>query len=1438
MADALGVLGLAPLIQAVRNEWRAKPNWSLSLLWRIFVLAAVMAGVCQLSFMGQGGTGFLFAVFPLLMLASVWFGSVGALATAAVVALAGLLTAQSGLGPFASKGLDHSSLPLQFFMAAVFLIALALPQFMKRRSLWMPVAVMLVGWTLSGWMFSSLVNAGGRIDQAHFMELVNDATDRVAGKTSSYQETLQAGVALIGASETVERQEWASIARDFRLAERYPGVTGIGVVTLVPLDQMENFVKRVRKRGLPDFKVRPVPDALLLDVRPEGQAAYVITYCEPMEANAAAIGLDLASEATRKAAADAACDTGRASLTRRIKLTQDTRARAGALMFAPFYRKGVVIETVEDRRGACLGWVYTPIVIEQMLHDVLGRHAPELRMRVFEGLSTETRDLLFDTADANAVTGPVESITKIELGGQTFTLGWNRAPGFNASDRSAPIWAGASAAFVSLLLALLVLNLQSTGQKAKVMVLERTAELETTNGLLQREVAERLRAVNSLRGTNQLQQAILNSANYTIISTSREGVIMTFNAAAERLLGYQASEMVGKLTVEIIHDRYEIVARAEALTRELGQLVAPGFDVFVAKARIVGIEEREWIYIRKNGTRFPVMLSVTTLRDEQGEITGYLGVGHDLTARKEAESRVQRALDELAQQKFALDQHAIVAVTDVEGKITYVNDKFCAISGYTREELLGKTHRILKSGVHSETFYREMYDTIRRGAVWQGELCNKAKNGTLYWEESTIVPFLGPDGRPTQYVAIRADMTARKQLEESLARARDVALTASRLKSEFLATMSHEIRTPMNGVIGMAGILLQTPLEAKQREMAEVITYSARNLLNIINDILDFSKIEAGKFRIDSADFNLRDAIEETIALLAPQASRKNLDLVCDLSPVLATGVNGDRGRLQQVLTNLLGNSIKFTERGEVRITAQPVEPPGDKIKFRIEIEDTGIGIPDAVKPLLFQPFVQADGSTTRRFGGTGLGLAISGQLVELMGGHIDFESLEGAGSHFWFTLTLPHVELPPVQSLPPLPQSTRILAVDDHDLSKTILHRQLLSFGCHQVDALSDADEALASLRRAVAGGHPHTVLLLDWNLPEGGALHLAREVCRDPSLSGIRRVALVSATDNPAELMATLGFHAVLTKPVREVQLHRILLRIHGLHETVPPSVERPALENRGLNLLIAEDNTTNQIVAQMMIEQLGHRVTIANNGQEAIDLLARSMFDAVLMDCQMPVVDGYETTRIIRSGRAPGVNPRIPIIALTAYAMPGDRLKVIDAGMDDYISKPFESDMLNAALSRCGLLPAAKKINAIAKPSLVSAPTSSASAPAGSRLANKSVFDAVRREQLMKMKSSTGVSVWEKAMGIFMKEMPGRMQQLASHTSAREAELLSALAHMIVGSAANIGGMTLRSSAVALESAAKEGDWAEVQSALAAVELAWADILNEMTATAEKS
>jgi CheY-like chemotaxis protein/HPt (histidine-containing phosphotransfer) domain-containing protein/anti-sigma regulatory factor (Ser/Thr protein kinase) len=668
------------------------------------------------------------------------------------------------------------------------------------------------------------------------------------------------------------------------------------------------------------------------------------------------------------------------------------------------------------------------------------------------------------------------------------------------------------------------------------------------------------------------------------------------------------------------------------------------------------------------------------------------------------------------------------------------------------------------------------------------------------------------------------DITLRKELEVSLATARDEALEASRLKSEFLATMSHEIRTPMNGVIGMSSLLLQSPLESKQRDMAQIIVRSAESLLAIINDILDFSKIEAGKFRIDPIDFNLRDAIEETVALLAPQAHRKGIELVCDIESVLATTVLGDCGRIQQVLTNLLGNALKFTEKGEVRVTARAYSSEGAQLKFRIEVHDTGIGIPDAARLHLFRPFTQADGSTTRRFGGTGLGLAISSQLITLMNGQLGYESAEGKGSCFWFELLLQQVDPLPTEPVERVPAEARVLVVSHHETGRAILLRQITALDVRGA-AASGLEETLTLMREAVDQADGYTVVLLDWSMPEQGADLLARAIRADPQIAS---ACLIGLTSDPQAitpgLIAELNINAVLSKPVRGAQLHRSLLRAFGRRDTPVPFHRKNVLGGRGLRLLVAEDNPTNQIVAQMMIEQLGHSIDIAGNGQEALELLASSKYDAILMDCQMPVLDGYEATRRIRAGLVPGGNSRIPIIALTAYAMPGDRDKALAAGMDDYVAKPLEAATLMAAIARCGLLPKPAK-------ALTAALTKPAHEAPRLPAEKRSVLDPTRRTQLQKVKSAAGISLWDKALGVFVKEMPARMISLETMAAERQGEKLATLAHTIVGSALNLGVTELHRSARLLENAARDKKWEAVPEHLAATQYAWQQLQAEL-------
>ncbi len=537
--------------------------------------------------------------------------------------------------------------------------------------------------------------------------------------------------------------------------------------------------------------------------------------------------------------------------------------------------------------------------------------------------------------------------------------------------------------------------------------------------------------------------------------------------------------------------------------------------------------------------------------------------------------------------------------------------------------------------------------------------------------------------------AVVRDITERKRVEEEIERARDAAVESARLKSEFLANMSHEIRTPMNGVVGMTTLLLDTELSKQQRDFAETIQTSADSLLTIINDILDFSKVEAGKLHFEVLDFDLHHTIEGAVDLLVGSAFAKNLELAALVERDVPPDLRGDPGRLRQILTNLVGNAIKFTERGEVSIGVSLVGETASDALLRFEVRDTGIGIPPSVQGRLFNAFTQADGSTTRKYGGTGLGLAISKRLVELMGGEIGYHSAPGGGSTFWFTARFERQT--PVRLAPAIVRTLagrRVLIVDDSELARDVLRAQLTAWG---VDArqVSGGFEALAVLREAAASGSPFELAVLDRDMPGMDGLMLARAIKRDAAIAGVPLVMITTLADigHDAQIVEA-GALASITKPVKHAQLREALVRAlghRGESRSSPPQPVTPpaALPSARARVLIAEDNIVNQKVALAQLRSLGYSADAVANGAEAVEALSRIPYDVVLMDCHMPIVDGFEATRLIR--RMAGEMRHVPIIAVTANAMDGDREECLAVGMDDYVSKPIAPTELEIVLSR---------------------------------------------------------------------------------------------------------------------------------------------------------
>lgn len=694
------------------------------------------------------------------------------------------------------------------------------------------------------------------------------------------------------------------------------------------------------------------------------------------------------------------------------------------------------------------------------------------------------------------------------------------------------------------------------------------------------------------------------------------------------------------------------------------------------------------VYERVKDGDLTVRLDTSSVKDEIQTL--YQGINSFVEHQ-------QRTTEQL-NNEVALQTRRLSAVIDniVDGIITInergiiesFNPAASKIFGYHESEVIGHNVKILMPepyhGEHDDYLSHHLRTDEKKLIGLERVVIGRRKDGSTFPMELGVSELTIHNAK--HFVGVTRDVTERQLAKEALNEARLSAEQASMAKSEFVANMSHEIRTPMNGVIGMTHLLLDTPLSKEQQEFASIIESSARSLMSIINDILDFSKVEAGMLEIESIEFDMGTLLNEFGSSISVKAEEKGLELICPANPILHQWYNADPGRIRQILNNLVGNAIKFTEKGEVAVYYSVQQQTESRTKMLVEVIDTGIGLTPEQQSRLFERFSQADGSTTRRYGGTGLGLAISKQLVELMGGEIGVKSQVGKGSTFWFTLDLENARQPNAAQPEMDLDGQKILVVDDNLTNRKLLGHLLTNW---QVDhtLVSNAKQALKSLMLATEQKHPFTIAIIDMQMPDVDGARLGKMIKSTPVLASTHLMMLTSQGQRgDGRKFKDAGFSAYLTKPVDQFILRNSLMQVAGLVSDNSPLLTTYSAKKKpqfNARVLVVEDNIINQVVAQSILEQFGIRSDVAANGQEALVSLQDLPYDLVLMDCQMPIMDGFEATRQIRQPDSPVLNSNITIVAMTANAMQGDRDKCLAVGMNDFISKPVEPSKLQQIL-----------------------------------------------------------------------------------------------------------------------------------------------------------
>ncbi len=1134
--------------------------------------------------------------------------------------------------------------------------------FSLQAAIGMVAAAQLIGIAVTAGMVFWLKNGLDSDAQALFDRGAERIQDEVKRRFSQPMYGLKGARGTYAASRGVSRLQFREYVESRDLAVEFPGIRGFGFIERVPRSGLQAFVAAQRADVAPEF-----------DVHSQGQAPdlFVVKFIEPIADNRASLGFDVGQEPVHREAAERAMNTGQPALTGKILLTQGGKQAPGMLYFLPVYRNGADPATTQQHQAALTGLLYAPMVADELFSGLAGVADGALRVELFDGDVSVPNHLLYDSnggtalmvtteaAQRRALTA-FEQIYPVDVGGRVLSLRLSSTAVFDAGqDRSILALAAVAGTLASMLGALTIWLLAVGRLRAQRQAQRMTADLD------------------------RLARVVQHTNNAVTIADAQMRITW-INEGFTHLTGYSLDEARGRTPGDLL-------GSANADPQTIQTLVS---------AMAMGEPCRVEVLNRaKDGREYWVDTEVQPTRDATGALIGFMEIGADITLQKQTQKKLEAALRASSAMLSTVEMHTIVSIADRQGVILEVNEAFCESSGYSREELIGQDHKIVNSGLQSPQFWADMWAVISTGASWRGDICNRAKDGHLYWVDSMIAPFIGDDGLVEKYVSMRTDITARKQADEQLKVLVTRAEQASSAKSQFVANMSHEIRTPMNAILGMLKLLQNTDLTVGQLDYVEKTEGAARSLLGLLNDILDYSKVEAGKMTLDPRPFRVDRLMRDLSVILSANVGAKNIEVLFDVDPNLPKCLVGDDMRLQQVLINLGGNAIKFTSAGEVVLRLRVVEGDAQSVLVEFAMKDSGIGVAPENQAHIFSGFSQAEASTTRRYGGTGLGLAISSRMVGLLGGTLALDSVLGEGStfHFQIRFSVAENEAMPAAGNSSVPASgpLRVLIVDDNDVAREVLGHLIAPMGWI-VETAASAEQAIADVQaRSAAALPPFDAIFMDFQMPGMDGWEASQRIRK--LAGGEAAPIVIMVTAHGRELLSERSaaeqarINGFLVKPVTASMLFDAVMdaksaaavAVQGRNPTAPVAVVKPK-RLLGLRLLVVEDNKINQLVAKGLLGQEGAEVTLADDGRLGVAAVknANTPFDVVLMDVQMPVMDGYAATRVIREELC---LTALPIIAMTANAMASDRAACLAAGMNDHVGKPFDLDHLVAMLIR---------------------------------------------------------------------------------------------------------------------------------------------------------